>query len=312
MRIILLFILFLPIFSFAQQLADRSAFTEMAFVWNPAMTASYSYGEVSANYRQQWLGFDNAPRTAVLAAQYPFEEENMSIGGYFMQDHIQPLSTFTMALTYAYKFSLGLSDYDRAIIGANLNASQYFVDALEIVVNDPDDNLVPSGESSEINFNAGIGFFYTSYAGTRRQSYDAENAFFFGVAVNQIFPSDLILTESNRFANWKRAIHGNALIGARLVNDRFFIEPSAWVNYSTQNNVNASVNVKMEMYESFWTAFTYSTNQTMALQVGIITNSGFGDQDYFRIGALGSYNIGDFGNYRGVGFEFNVVYRFEP
>lgn len=311
MRYILPFILFLPIFTFAQQLPDRSAFSEMAFVWNPAMTATYNYWDVSANYRQQWLGFDNAPRTAVIAAQYPFEKESMSVGGYFMHDRIQPLTTSTLALTYAYKFRLGIGDNDRAVLGAAVNASQYFVDALEIVVNDPDDNLVPLGESSDMNFNASIGFFYTSYAGTRRRNYDTENAFFFGAAVNQVFPADLVIAEGSQFANWQRAIHGNALIGARLVNDRFFIEPSAWVNYSTQNNINANFNIKMEMRESFWTALTYSTNQTIALQVGVITVGGFSKGDFFRIGALGSYNIGDFGKYRGVGFEFNVAYRFE-
>lgn len=311
MRLIILFLLLLPVLTFAQQLPDRSAFSEMAFVWNPAMTAAYNYWEVSANYRQQWLGFDNAPRTAVIAAQYPFEKENMSIGGYFMHDRIQPLTTSTIALTYAYKFKLGLGDNDRAVLGASVNAAQYFVDALEIVVNDPDDNLVPLGESSDMNFNAGLGFFYTSYAGTRRRSYDSENAFFFGAAVNQLFPSDLVIKDGNRFANWQRAIHGNALIGARLVNDRFFIEPSAWVNYSTQNNLNVNVNIKMEMRESFWTALTYCTNQTIALQVGVITIGGFAKGDFFRIGALGSYNVGDFGKYRGVGFECNVAYRFE-
>jgi type IX secretion system PorP/SprF family membrane protein len=310
MRLTILFFIILPAFLFSQQLPDRSAFTEMAFVWNPAMTAAYDYWEVSANYRQQWLGFDNAPRTAVIAAQYPFEKANMSIGGYFMHDRIQPLNVSTIALTYAYKFEPGLADYDRAIIGAAVNGSQYLVDALEIVVNDPDDALVPLGESTDMSFNAGVGFFYTSYAGTRRRSYDSKSSFFFGVAANQVFPSDLVVKEGNRFANWKRAIHGNALIGARLVNDRFFIEPSAWVNYSTQNNLNANVNVKMEMPESFWTAVTYSTNQTLALQVGLITKGGFSRSDFWRIGALGSYNVGNFGNYRGVGFEVNVAYRF--
>lgn len=311
MRYILLPLLILPTILLAQQLPDRSAFSEMAFVWNPAMTATYNFWDVSANYRQQWLGFDNAPRTAVIAAQYPFEKENMSVGGYFMHDRIQPLTTSTIGLTYAYKFRLGIGDNDRAVLGAAVNASQYFVDALEIVVNDPDDQLVPLGESSDMNFNASVGFFYTSYAGTRRKNYADENAFFFGAAVNQVFPSDLVIKDGNRFANWQRAIHGNALIGARLTNDRFFIEPSAWVNYSAQNNINANVNIKMEMHEAFWTALTYSTNQTIALQVGVITVGGFSDGDYFRIGALGSYNIGDFGKYRGVGFEFNVAYRFE-
>lgn len=310
MHKILLFLSLLPTFLFAQQLPDRSAFGELAHVWNPAMTATYNFWEASANYRQQWLGFENAPQTAILSVQYPFERANTSIGGYFMHDRIQPLQFTTLGFNYAYKFNLGLTRDDKFALGASVNASQYTVDALEIVVNDPDDELVPTGENSTLGINAGLGFFYTTYAGTRRQSYDSKNAFFIGGAVNQLIPSNLVITESNRISNWKRELHGNVVIGARLVKDRIFIEPSAWVNYSAVNNINASVNIKMEMKGAFWTAVTYSTNQTVAVQVGLITIGGFAKEDYWRIGALGSYNIGDFGDYRTVGFEVNVAYRF--
>jgi type IX secretion system PorP/SprF family membrane protein len=309
MRYILL-LLFFPSFLLAQQLPDRSAFSELAHVWNPAMTATYNYWEISANFRQQWLGFENAPQTGILAAQYPFAKENMSIGGYFMHDRIQPLKFSTLGFNYAYRFNLGITRFDRAAIGASLTASQYFVDALNVVVNDLDDQLLPTGENGTLGINAGIGFFYTSYAGTRRQRYDDKNAFFFGVAMNQVFPADLIIQESNTVSNWKREMHGNALIGARLVNTKFFIEPSVWVNYSAKNNLNGQVNIKMEMKDAFWTAITYSTNQTMAVQVGLITAAGFSKSDYMRIGALGSYNVGNFGDYRAVGFEVNVAYRF--
>lgn len=309
MRYSLLILISFPFFGYSQQLPDLSPFGELAFAWNPAMTAPYDFWEVSVDYRQQWFGFDNAPSTAMITAQYPFERENMSIGGVFTHDRIQPLKFSTLAFSYAYRFKLGFSRYDQGSIGAVVNASHYFVDALEIVVNDPDDQLIPVGESSKLGLNAGAGFFYTTYAGARRRRYDSENAFFFGGAVQQVFPAKLILEEGNTLANWQRSMHGNFMAGARLVNKNFFIEPAAWLNFGSPNITNFNLQVKMEKPEAFWTAITYSTNNTLALQVGVITLSNFAKDSYWRIGALGSYNISDFGQYRGLGMELLVAYR---
>lgn len=311
MKYILPFLICLPFLAYSQQLPDRSPFGELAFVWNPAMTAPFDYWEIAADYRQQWLGFDNAPSTAIVAAQYPFEREDMSIGGVFTHDRIQPLQFSSLAFNYAYHFQMGFARNDQASIGVSVNASQYFVDALEIIVKDPDDALVPVGENSKLGLNAGAGFFYTTYAGTRRKRYNEENSFFFGGAVQQVFPAKLILEETNQFANWQRAMHGNLLVGGRLVNDKLLIEPSAWLNWGSPNITNVNFNVKIEMPQAFWTAITYSTNQTLALQVGVITLSGISKGSYWRIGMMGSYNISDFGQYRGLGLEALFAYRFE-
>ena len=61
-RITCFFILLWPIVLTAQQIPDRSIFAETAFLWNPAMTGAFPWWELSTSYRQQWLGFDNAPR----------------------------------------------------------------------------------------------------------------------------------------------------------------------------------------------------------------------------------------------------------
>ena len=41
----------------------------------PAMTSRFDFLEIGATYRQQWLGFADAPRTATLNMQFPFSNE---------------------------------------------------------------------------------------------------------------------------------------------------------------------------------------------------------------------------------------------
>jgi len=93
----------LPLGANAQQLPDRSPFTDISFVWNPAMTAVWDYWELAANYRQQWVGFEDAPLTASLAVQYPFPKFNTSIGGFFFHDETRPLQSNVVGFNYAYK-----------------------------------------------------------------------------------------------------------------------------------------------------------------------------------------------------------------
>ncbi|MDV7399967.1 type IX secretion system membrane protein PorP/SprF, partial [Arthrospira platensis SPKY1] len=52
-----------------QQLPYRSSFAAADFIWNPAMTAPSEYLDWGISYRQQWLGFEQAPFTAVAHLQ---------------------------------------------------------------------------------------------------------------------------------------------------------------------------------------------------------------------------------------------------
>lgn len=297
----------LPFTLSAQQLPDRSVFPEKSFIWNPAMTAPWDYWEMGIDYRQQWLGFKDAPKTALIDIQYPFLDYNNSLGGFFMQDNVKPLKVSMFALTYAYKIKFGRRRPDQLSIGAMAMLSQHFLDALEVVVNDEGDEFIPSGEISKFSYNAGLGVFYTSYA---KDDWD-RNSFYFGFAANQLLPSKLVFDEFGGVSNLKREIHANAIVGARFINEDILIEPSAWINYASVNVLDAHLSVKMEKHEAFWAGLTYSTNHTIAIQAGLITTKGFAKDGSLRIGTMGSYNIGSFGQFRGLGYEAYVAYRFE-
>ena len=271
------------------------------------MTAPWDYWEVGIDYRQQWLGFKDAPRTALVDIQYPFLDYNNSLGGFFMQDNVKPLKMSMFGLTYAYKIKFGRRRPPQLSIGASATLTQHFLDALEVVVNDQGDEFIPTGEINKITYNAGLGIFYTSYA---KDDWD-RHFFYFGLAANQLLPSKLVFDEFGGVTNLKREIHANAVVGARFINEDIFIEPTAWVNYASVNVLNAHLSVKMEKHESFWAGLTYTTNHTIAIQAGWITVKGFAKDGSLRIGTMGSFNIGSFGQFRGLGYEAYVAYRFE-
>lgn len=141
-----IFLLF-PLLSNAQQLPERSSFYSNSFIWNPAMTGLWDYWELGLTYRQEWLGFEDAPVTATLNVQYPFPKEHMSLGGFFMHDNINPIVMNSFGFTYAYRVDLGRRRTDLLTIGLMGTLNHFFVDGKEIVVNDQDDPLVPTGRT---------------------------------------------------------------------------------------------------------------------------------------------------------------------
>lgn len=291
----------------AQQLSERTYFSSAAYIWNPAMTGAFNYWEAGATYRQQWSGFNEAPRTVTLQGQYPFEDYNMSIGGFFVNDKILPLTSNTLGMNYAYKLNLGIARYDQLSIGLQAGFTQYFLDSQNILANDQDDILLPSGEGNQIRPNFGGGIYYTSYA---RSAYD-ESYFFFGLAAQQALPQNLIFDEFGGPANLKRALHGNMLIGGRLLNEAVMLEPSIWVNYSQPGIFTGNIGFTVERYETFWAGFNYSLNATLGVQAGYILTEKFVGDGELRIGMQGLYNIGSFGRFSGLGYEFFISYQLE-
>lgn len=295
----------------AQQLPQRSPFSGMSFAWNPAMTGYEDFWEAGASYRQEWVGFEQAPRTGTLYAQYPFEKQQVSLGAVFMFDEVLPVRSNVFALTYAYKLG-PKSKYRRRgnkagqlSLGLMAIANHVLVDALDLVSNDPGDPIQPTGERAKLSPNVGAGLFYRSKMGGT----DGRSFFFAGLAANQIIPSDLVFRQATPTPNLKRAFHGNASLGYRSVGKRLVIEPSCWISIAGTNITESQFNVIIEKPDAFWAGLTYSLTQTLAFQLGYNLPAAGPEGSRLRIGALGSFSMGSFASARGMGFECLLSYR---
>ena len=306
-NLLLLILTILPLLSFGQQLPERSVFNETNFLWNPAMTAPARFWEASANYRQSWVGFEDAPRTAAIQIQYPFLKEKMALGGYFMHDDVSPVKTNTFAMTYVYKLHLGgRTSHSQLSIGVMAMMNHYFVNGQDVVVNETDDDYLPAAENKQLSPNAGFGLFYSNNGG---KNFD-RSYFYVGAAVNQLLSKDLIFKDFGTLSNFKRTLHGNAIVGYHSVSGDYIIEPSLWINYSAPGIQDANFSLKFEKIESFWAGLNLSFTQTLSMQLGYILSKGFVKDGSLRVGLASSYHLGTFAKARGLGYEFYVGYRF--
>jgi type IX secretion system PorP/SprF family membrane protein len=94
-------------FSYAQQLPFFTQFVSNEFLFNPAVAGTKRSLDFRLNYRNQWVGFPDAPTTYAFTMNYGLLNK-MGIGAYFYQD----VTGFTKRSNYglAYAFQIHFSD----------------------------------------------------------------------------------------------------------------------------------------------------------------------------------------------------------
>lgn len=296
-------LLLLPIGLLAQQLPNPTAFSSGHFAWNPAMTAPWSYIESQAIYQQEWLGFEDAPQTLSASIQLPLIDQNMSMGAQLTQDNVGPLKQSTISLMYAYQ--LRLSYHDRLAIGLVANRSQFRFDGSNLLAFDLDDASLGMGEGGESQLNFGLGVYYTS---VNTEEMD-ESHFFTGLSIMQALPGDLYFEDITVQTNLKRNLHAYGQIGYHFIHDYGFIEPSIQMLYASPNITHFQLDVKYEMFDTFWAGLFLDSSFRTGLQLGfIIPNIGDGA---LRIGSMASYNLSSRGTEQGMSLQALIGYRYE-
>jgi len=103
MRKIVSSILLLISFSAAsQQMPYYSQFRNNLYMINPAVTGTKRLVDARINYRNQWMGYQDAPKTGNLSVHSRFMQGKMGAGFYVQQDEIGPSKQMNLGLSYAY------------------------------------------------------------------------------------------------------------------------------------------------------------------------------------------------------------------
>lgn len=287
---------------YGQQLPETSVIQDVQHIWNPAFLASGEQAEISAYYRKKWVGFDNAPNTAFVTIQYPFEDLNMSAGASIISDRTGPVTKLGLQLSYAYHLNQIFKKDDQFTVGIQGFFHQFRFDPTKEVASTPGDPLLAGGNQTKFNPSVGFGFAYKTYT----EDYDGENIFYFGASVMQFLESDLVLSSGT--APRERHYFGN--IGGKFFGYDYYIEPTVQLNYVNPEIIDMVLGLKYELEETFWAGINYSSINDLSINGGVILNEVGGRYSYLKIGAIAGINIGDTFN-AGPGFEFYAAYVFD-
>lgn len=289
----------------AQQFPHKNLFTETSFVWNPAMTANWNFMEVGGLHSKKWTSFEDAPTTSTAYIQFPLVDQNMSIGGHVMSDKVGGLTQNRITFTYAYHLELGLFSDDQLSLGLGISLNRYLLNGA-LSVSNLNDPLLFSQEVGGTIPNISAGFIYRT---TSMDNYDIDSHFFIGFSTYQAIPRAVPF--EGEVSNFEQNIHANFIVGGRIVKENAFVEPSIWGDFSTPNQYRITLNMRYELYNTFWGGVGVSTDLTAGLQGGIILKNGLLRDGTLRVGGTMNLNTGRLSQFQGIGYDFYLAYRYE-
>ena len=194
---------------FGQDEAIFNHYVQNPIILNPAAAGFNGEYKAFANFRAQWSGFENSPKTVALRGSAPVGE-SFGIGGGFFSESAAQLRRTKGQVDVAFNFGLGKAERDvqpfRAAFGFFTEFQRVTVDA-DVVNNnhfEPGDETLMAFLDGKNQFDAGIGVY-----GTYKEQV------FGGITINNLVSNrlqDISGTSDDEGFNY------TLLLGARIYN----------------------------------------------------------------------------------------------
>lgn len=161
----------------AQYDATFSHYFDLEPTFNPAAVGKQPKLNITGAYAMSMAGFENNPRTMVLAADMPFVFAGMNHGAgvQLMNDQIGVFKHQRIALQYAYKLKLGSATLGLGLQGALLLEN---IDGTRLDPAEANDHALPTSEETGNAVDLGVGLYYmarTWYVGLSAQHLNSPN-----------------------------------------------------------------------------------------------------------------------------------------
>jgi type IX secretion system PorP/SprF family membrane protein len=260
----------------SQQLPEFSQYTFNAFLLNPAVAGSEGYSAVNLTSRRQWMGIAGAPETDAVSFQTRLYKRNfiqrqvsikrkytklprsgrVGMGGYLFCDRAGILIRSGGQFSYAYHITKSKSQLS---FGMSAGIYQFQVDVAKMQLDDKDDDVLNSNNSSIVYPDFNLGIYYTN------------RKFFTGLSMENILQSSV--SYSTYRGNYKMYRKYNAVYGRLFEMNSFIsIEISGYLKGNFISLPQLEETIKIRFYDRFWMGISYRTNNVIIGSAGFKVN----------------------------------------
>jgi type IX secretion system PorP/SprF family membrane protein len=268
---ILFYILFIlwSCCAIAQHNSSYSQYMFNGLLINPAYAGSNDALNLTALYRKQWTGIDNAPNTLSFTAHTPLKNKKVNLGLILINDRYGITEHMKASLIYAYRVKLFRGSLSFGLLGG---VDSYTMDWSRVKTTQQGDASFSSNGQKRIYPEAGFGIYYHS------------QKFFLGLSAPDLY--------YNTFSvNRTMALSAGGLLN---VSDNFKIKPAVMVKYILNSPVDANISSTFYWKDIVGIGVGYSYNTSLIGLLDLKIN------DQFRIGysydyattALSKYSTG--------------------
>lgn len=284
----LLALLLVGISGFAQQDPMLSHYMFNGLFLNPAYAGTHKYFGTSFIHRNQWMGFEGAPKTNVFAIDGPIKRQKMGVGLTFANDNIGKNSRNDILLNYAYHIGINkTSKLSFGLSGGLINVSRKTPFAWD----GSDAALAPA---SFWGPRIGFGAYYYS----KKYYLGFSVPTLIGKEPNKQFDFNV---EKNTFVKRHYLLTGGYLFD---VGSNIILKPSFLLKYQVSAPLQADLNLNALFNETFWLGASYRTGDA------IIALAEYQVTRQIRIGASYDYSFTKLGRLTNGSFEVMLGYDF--
>ena len=245
--------------AYAQQTPVLTQYLFNKYVFNPAVTGTEDHFTATANYRYQWQGITDAPRTYILSVHGPHKFKNYGIGGALYTDVTGPTSKTGAYLSYAYHIRVNLDQ--KISLGLSGGIMQYRVDGTKITLADPGDLVLTNSQLTKFVPDFGFGAYWYS------------DKFYVGISVPQFIQARIDFSDdgAQSLSKLKSHVYMNAGYTFKI-SKNFDIEPSFMLRYAYPVIPQLDLGVRGIYQEQFYLGTLYRTQEALSVLVGYQTS----------------------------------------
>jgi len=275
-------ILFLSIFFVQARAQHNTVYSQYLFnalLINPAYAGSQDALNLTALYRNQWLGIDGNPRTITFSAHSPFANEKNNLGITFINDQFGISSHNKLNLVYAYRMKLKRGSLSLGLQGGVDFLKQDFNAVITTQRGDP----LFTGSERKIIPEAGAGIYYHA------------PAFFIGVSAPELLSGTHLKTY------FPVMVYTGAVI---KVSEKFVIKPALLLKHISNSPPEADALATFYLGDYLGLGLGYRINDAALAFIDLRVN------DQFRIGYAYDYTVSKLKNYSSGSHEIMLRYLF--
>ena len=258
---------------------------------NPAYAGNRDALSITMLHRNQWTGFEGAPRTETLALHTPMRNEKVGLGFLAMSDRAGVASSNTLTGNFAYRIRAGDGIMSLGLGGGITIAKNRWNDLVAV---HPDDALLPTSTEGYILPDFSIGIYYNT------------EKLFFGFSLpmfltHEFDPASHRFDLVNNYSEYNYFFNGGTLLN---LSARWKILPSIMIRFKPVSIPQADVNAYVIYHDRIWMGISYRSNKSL---IGL-----FMYQVNNQLAVAYSYDmgLGNTGRYMGGSHEIMIRYDF--
>ncbi len=254
---IILIFLIVSLYTHAQQYPWWTQYRSNQTLYNPAFCGTKRLVDVRLNYRNQWTGYDGAPKTYALALNSRLWNGRIGVGGFVFKDDIGPFKKINSSITAAYHLKFPDSELSFGVQG---NYMKQRFNGNDVTLRNQQDKAINQYMEDQVGvFDGSFGILYYN------------DRFHIGAGANNVMGSNYEYYKNDTIKKglYYNKAHYNISAGINWAdNIDFTFENTILAVYIPGVPISFDYTMRMHLKQQLIAGFSFRLNDAIALQLG--------------------------------------------